>query len=1007
MRHKPLVIIDGLLRRLPDGDRLTNTGDMYSEDYDPLGIAADAFARANHYGDYTLSNFTDAGPVAIMDVGPKIIDETAVPGMVAPGDHEHNTCCQGDMYSFLYDPLGIKADIFDRANHHGQQPLDTVIGSTPNIAGYLDVGPEEVDGSVPGKVAPSNHYHPGFMDKATYDPTLVEANPLDRANHHGTQDIDTITGLGTVSYANVGLSVVDAAAGDHTHFPFAGSSGSAGTEGFVPAPNPSDAGFVLQGDGTWESVATILLTQGVSPDSLPKMVQATDVGGVITPGQKGVPPKPYMGGENKVLSGKAQWQDIGQVLVDNPIPLPASSLPLMTPATAVEGEKGVVPAASDPNNVNQAFTGSATFRTVKQILLDSGEKVPYEKIPVMGKDMGSGGTRGLVQHPPGGGTYKVYTGSGWQEVSSLLSGPIKVDPSGVPAFTYSPPQKGMVPAPGDEAKMLTSDGTWRDVASLMSDVTFTIDPADLDVFTPPTPTEDGKQGLVPAQTSGDTVKYLASNATWIFPDPEIENFGTWSAGSPFSKNKVVKDDFASYICVTDSTSTTEPLTNTDDWQIISGQGGAGTPGADGAGFIGGDLSVEDPYEVNRDIAENGFLGRCVQYRKIFCGDHYVDTLNDTSQVAVFSGFTHMDGMFYSDAVEGRENPQDIYRRAEPFNPELSTYVTSVGNVTLTYDTHFHTVKMDAPSNMTVYGVQFFLGKSESALKDVYGGIGEPDNPVLGIAINSTGDWTDEQATREQINARNIESANLLDFTKVKIQSLQENLSWKTFWLSSPVSFNSGDTIEATMMVDLEVDYGFIPRGVPDAPFRTSTFFYNNIDTGSGSDSLSFMYHTREGGIPFRLVTSEASLQSITYTPTASPTHAYLIIDAVGDANGPMQIFASRDGGTSWVLGETYSDTYHLSNFVMVAVFDFTVVPPGTSVIWKIENRGSIVELHNTAFGWGKLGDCADFLIENTSSAGVHVASILTAATLPESPAGLRSGTLWSDPTEDHVIKVVP
>ncbi len=54
----------------------------------------------------------------------------------------------------------------------------------------------------------------GDMEASVYDPQMIAADAFDRANHTGTQDIETIEGLGDAASRNVGTGAGNVAAGD-------------------------------------------------------------------------------------------------------------------------------------------------------------------------------------------------------------------------------------------------------------------------------------------------------------------------------------------------------------------------------------------------------------------------------------------------------------------------------------------------------------------------------------------------------------------------------------------------------------------------------------------------------------------------------------------------------------------------------------------------------------------------------------------------------------------------
>lgn len=323
--HKPLVMIGGVIHRLPDGDRIFGGSDMDSEVYDPTGIGQDCFDRQFHHGFQLLETLSDAGNCAGLNVGTEA-------GTIAAGDHTH-LCCQGDMRSELYDPQGVEEDIYDREFHHGTQKLDTI--SDAGGSAYLDLGPPE--GGLEDTVAPGIHSHGSdYMLITTYDPDDIGSNVYDRDNHTGFQDADTITGLGDSALLDVGpaeggvqntvapgihyhndiymaIAVYDPQTiGEnvfdrsfHTGFQILdtisdadmeGASDSVdGKRGVVPAPIAGEDHFYLRGDGVW---ADITETPGIMFTS----VYDIDGDGVVDDAAKfdGVDPQWYLNRENHI-----------------------------------------------------------------------------------------------------------------------------------------------------------------------------------------------------------------------------------------------------------------------------------------------------------------------------------------------------------------------------------------------------------------------------------------------------------------------------------------------------------------------------------------------------------------------------------------------------------------------------------------------------------------------------------------------------------------------------------
>ncbi len=126
----------------------------------------------------------------------------------------------GDMAKSTYDPTGINASPFARANHTGTQAAGTITGlaTVATTGSYNDLSNKPSyqapltnsttvakigeSGGLPlwnGGEWPASPGSGGDMYKSTYDPTSINASPFARANHTGTQAAGTITGLATVA----------------------------------------------------------------------------------------------------------------------------------------------------------------------------------------------------------------------------------------------------------------------------------------------------------------------------------------------------------------------------------------------------------------------------------------------------------------------------------------------------------------------------------------------------------------------------------------------------------------------------------------------------------------------------------------------------------------------------------------------------------------------------------------------------------------------------------------
>jgi hypothetical protein len=78
--QRALILDDGGWRQQSDTDTLKNA--MSPAQYDPTGVAADIYDRANHHGVVPSGSIDGLGGAALLSVG-------TTAGTVAAGDHKH------------------------------------------------------------------------------------------------------------------------------------------------------------------------------------------------------------------------------------------------------------------------------------------------------------------------------------------------------------------------------------------------------------------------------------------------------------------------------------------------------------------------------------------------------------------------------------------------------------------------------------------------------------------------------------------------------------------------------------------------------------------------------------------------------------------------------------------------------------------------------------------------------------------------------------------------------
>lgn len=663
MLHRPLVLIDGVHHLLPAGDTLANTGDMYIADYDLTEIKADVFDRSNHFGTYNITDFIDHGPVALLNVGPMEIDENPPAGMVAPGAHIH-TCHLGDMYSMLYDPTGVQDDIFNRSNHHGTQLFETVEEVVPNSAGYLDLGPADVDlePQTIGLVAPWNHFHSGYMEASVYDPDGLGLNPLDRANHIGTQDMEVVEGWGAVAFADIGEGPDDAAAGDHSHAVFEPcDDNSDGESGFVPAPSGTDEQSLLTGAGLWKPLEDVLTQAGLDLTELPQMKGATDG----EAGKEGVPRDPLAENRFHVITGKNKWKSLNEVLADNDSPFPVGSIPEFTPFTGIGTGKAGLMIKPVADTENKALKGDGTWAFVSDIITDSGASVPLSALPLVAPN-----AKGLIPTPTE--AVAVFTGGGWKTIQDILgTEPFQVNPENLAEFDQVPPTKGVCPAPPDKPKaFLHADKGWRDINQALVNANFQVDITDLAVFTGP---DDGVKGLVPPQTPADNGKFLTGDGTFKDAPPTFNYRGTYLS-QPYGIHDMVHTGTGdSYVYTSDSSA--DP---TGSQQLLSKYGGIGIPGPDGLGSSFGEITTLQLDEFSRALNTSRFMDQVAEKRNLYGGIHQLNRWGSVSYTynGDASPFTLTAAYFIVQGFGSTANFNPKFSRDNGASWELSANITN-------------------------------------------------------------------------------------------------------------------------------------------------------------------------------------------------------------------------------------------------------------------------------------------------------------------------------------------
>lgn len=588
MERKALIILDGKVQQMPDGDELEGAGDMVMDVYDPDMIQADVYDITNHKGRVPLANVSDAGTAAGLEVGLEM-------GKVAPGDHGH-VCCKGDMHTNTYDPNPPSPDptkdIYDRTNHFGFITLEDI--SDSGEAAALDVGPKEItllppSPTVGGKVAPGDHEHLDYMKAATYGVTGA-IDLFERTNHTGLIPVDALDNAGECIVKNVGSGPDDVAPAIHSHPVFLGINDTP-ADGYVPAPTPDDRLKVLGSHGEWSTITELfeLNTASVDVSALPQFQGASD----SADGETGIVLAPGSGEELHIFSGDGTWRTISDLTTDSSIPIDPASVARFRDATDVDGaERGKIVGPVEGQNLHILLgrsnedTPGHSWSTIEQAILDS-EIVSWQSIdnfvgvPVGATDPGK---PGLVPAPTTGSDWHVLIGEGdFSSINNVIANTVgtlsasSFDPFEGPNDP-DPGKVGVVPEQTTDESVLLGDATWGNINTVLSGAASSISADNVPLMEGP-----GEAGVAPAPTALD--KALRGNGTWAEPPPSYTWKGEWDAGTAYKKqyDHVVLKDGDLCLAIADSTGS-DPVSTPASWELLAENGALGFPGPEGLGL---------------------------------------------------------------------------------------------------------------------------------------------------------------------------------------------------------------------------------------------------------------------------------------------------------------------------------------------------------------------------------------------------------------------------------------
>lgn len=239
-----------------NGENFTNLpggGDMFKGTYDPLNRQLNVYSRSNHSGTQladTISDF-DLAVRENSDVSANIsarhnhgnkgfldnINQELGQGSSPVFNAENFMNMPDSLLKSVYDPASINSNVFDRANHIGQQDASTIsnfdleVSNNDDVSSnslnrhshlnknFLDLLDQDVSaGSAPFLSAENFTNFPsgtGDMIASTYDPNSISGDVFERSNHIGTQQSNTISDF--QDSVSVNTDVASNTLSRHTH----------------------------------------------------------------------------------------------------------------------------------------------------------------------------------------------------------------------------------------------------------------------------------------------------------------------------------------------------------------------------------------------------------------------------------------------------------------------------------------------------------------------------------------------------------------------------------------------------------------------------------------------------------------------------------------------------------------------------------------------------------------------------------------------------------------------
>lgn len=555
----------------------------------------------------------------------------------------------GDMFTYTYDPTTIQSDMYLVDSHYGQLTLQEVDGEGTAASRKIGLFETHVAAGEHGHACGSGDMHTSMYDyEDPFAPGDIKSM-WDRSNHHGQQELETISDSGPVAYLNVGpiqisydanLVTTDVALGLHEHTDYLTSlpditdidlfdrsnhfgqitlaningQGSAitsdfgtgplelspaihdhpdfigtigtPTSGFAPTPQASDRKNLLRGKGDWATLQEVFDDADIEPDI--SDLQVFIGAGPSNDGTSGIVNAPNLTDGAAVLIGNGTWSQFNTIFSNTDV-IPESKIPFFKDFYYTLGPEVGKLKAPTTNDLNSVLLGrDYEWTTLNDAIADSG-------VPINLDDIGTYTTLnpGLVPTPEVDGEWMLLGGLGdWVTITDAVSSAsITVDSEMIPTVTTG--SKGAVPEQTLSNEVLLTDGSWQSVIELLNeDAEITVD----NVLVMGGALGTGLKGLVPAPR--DEFAFLNADGNWQISNPPHIWAGIWNPLLTYNQYQVVrKSDGRLYHALRDGVTEITEDTLEVDWVEFAIPGLAGEGSPDGTKF-----SVDYISPYHKDLA---------------------------------------------------------------------------------------------------------------------------------------------------------------------------------------------------------------------------------------------------------------------------------------------------------------------------------------------------------------------------------------------------------------------